>query len=63
MATSHDFATWTCSDALDPWHLMFAPMSEGDDIRRFGEGTTHTTTYFPEIRALHIKLAPVPEPG
>lgn len=61
MATSQDFATWTCSSALDPWYLMFALMSEGDEIRRFGEGTTHTTIYFPEIRALHIKLAPLPE--
>lgn len=33
-------------------------MAEGDNIRRFGEGSTHTTIYFPEIRALHICLAP-----
>src|ERR1700730_12742361 len=37
---------------------MYALMAEGDDIRRFGEGSTHTTIYFPEIRALHICLAP-----
>jgi type I restriction enzyme S subunit len=61
MATSQDFATWTCTGALDPWYLMLGLMSEGDDIRRFGEGTTHTTIYFPEIRALHIKLAPLEE--
>lgn len=61
MATSQDFATWSCSEALDPEYLMFALMSEGDDIRRFGEGSTHTTIYFPEIRAFHIKLAPLEE--
>jgi type I restriction enzyme, S subunit len=36
-------------------------MSEGDDIREFGEGSTHTTIYFPEIRAFHICLAPLIE--
>lgn len=61
MATSQDFATWSCTDALEPFYLMYALMSEGDDIRRFGEGSTHTTIYFPEIRAFHIKLAPVDE--
>jgi type I restriction enzyme, S subunit len=40
---------------------MFALMAEGDDIRNFGEGSTHTTIYFPEIRALHICLAPLAE--
>ena len=61
MATSQDFATWTCTDALDPFYLMYALMSEGEDIRRFGEGSTHTTIYFPEIRAFQIKLAPIEE--
>lgn len=61
MATSQDFATWTCSAALEPKYLMYALMSEGEDIRDFGEGSTHTTIYFPEIRAFHIKLAPLLE--
>ncbi|MEP4038970.1 restriction endonuclease subunit S [Pseudophaeobacter sp.] len=61
MATSQDFATWTCSEALEPKYLMYALMSEGDDIRDFGKGTTHTTIYFPEIRAFNIKLAPLEE--
>lgn len=61
MATSQDFATWTCSPALVPEYLMYALLSEGDDIREFGEGSTHTTIYFPEIRAFHIKLAPIEE--
>ena len=61
MATSQDFATWTCSDAILPEYLMYALMSEGQSIRRFGEGSVHTTIYFPEIRAFHIRLAPIDE--
>ena len=61
MATSQDFATWTCTDAIEPEYLMYALMAEGDDIRKFGMGSTHTTIYFPEIRALHIALPPIEE--
>lgn len=61
MATSQDFATWTCSEALEPKYLMYALLSEGEGIKKFGEGSTHTTIYFPEIRAFHIKLAPIEE--
>jgi type I restriction enzyme S subunit len=61
MATSQDFVTWSCTAALDPKYLMYALLSEGDDIRAFGRGTTHTTIYFPEIRAFNIKLAPLEE--
>ncbi len=61
MATSQDFATWTCTPALVPEFLMYAFIAEGEEIRRFGKGTTHTTIYFPEIRALHIALPPVLE--
>ena len=61
MATSQDFATWTCTSALLPEYLKFALLAEGADIRRFGEGSTHTTIYFPEIRALHICLPPIEE--
>lgn len=61
MATSQDFATWSCTEALEPDYLMYGILSEGSHIRRFGEGSTHTTIYFPEIRALHIALAPVEE--
>src|SRR5262249_2884289 len=49
MAASQDFATWTCTQALRPKYLMYALMAEGEDIREFGEGSTHTTIYFPEI--------------
>lgn len=61
MATSQDFVTWSCTAALEPKYLMYALLAEGDDIRDFGRGTTHTTIYFPEIRAFNIKLAPLAE--
>ncbi|HRI99811.1 MAG TPA: restriction endonuclease subunit S [Hyphomonas sp.] len=61
MATSQDFVTWTCGELLLPKYLMYALMGEGDEIRRFGKGTTHTTIYFPEVRAMHIALPPLEE--
>lgn len=36
--------------------MIFSPR-----IRRFGKGSTHTTIYFPEVRALHICVAPMDE--
>ena len=61
MATSQDFVNWVCSDALVPEFLMYALMAEGEDIKRFGRGTTHTTIYFPEVKAIHICLPSVSE--
>ena len=61
MATSQDFVTWSCSEVLDPDYLMQALLAEGDDIRRFGEGSTHTTIYFTEVKAFHIDLPPLAE--
>lgn len=61
MATSQDFVTWTCGQALEPDFLMKALLAEGDAIRNFGEGSTHTTIYFPEVKALHIDLPPLAE--
>jgi restriction endonuclease S subunit len=61
MATSQDFVTWSCGSSIDPRFLMNALLAEGDDIRRFGEGSTHTTIYFPEVKAFHISLPPLSE--
>ncbi|MCA2376986.1 restriction endonuclease subunit S [Agrobacterium genomosp. 3 str. RTP8] len=61
MATSQDFVTWSCSQALDPDFLMSALLAEGDDIRKFGEGSTHTTIYFPAVKAFHLDLPPITE--
>ncbi|UTG97462.1 restriction endonuclease subunit S [Sinorhizobium meliloti] len=45
MATSQDFVTWTCSEALVPEFLVKALIAEGEGLRKFGKGTTHTTIY------------------
>ena len=57
MATSQDFVTWSCTPALQPEYLMYALMAEGKGIRRFGRGSTHTTIYFPELRAFSYRSA------
>jgi type I restriction enzyme S subunit len=61
MATSQDFAAWVCGPALDPTYLMYLLMGERDLLRRLGRGTAHPTVYLPEIRAMSIALAPLPE--
>jgi type I restriction enzyme S subunit len=61
MATSQDFANWVCGEALLPEYLMYALLAEGDGLREFGEGSTHTTIYFPELKALHLCLPPLAE--
>lgn len=61
MATSQDFVTWTCSEALQPKFLMYLLMAEGEHIRTFGKGTTHTTIYFPEIRAFNVCIPSISE--
>ncbi|MBZ5782415.1 restriction endonuclease subunit S, partial [Klebsiella aerogenes] len=45
----------------EPDFLLQALLAEGADIRRFGEGSTHTTIYFPEVKAFHIALPPIRE--
>lgn len=61
MATSQDFVNWVCTDAILPEFLMYALIAEGEDIRKFGKGTTHTTIYFPEVKAFHVCLPPLGE--
>ncbi|ATC64806.1 hypothetical protein CMV30_12980 [Nibricoccus aquaticus] len=61
MATSQDFANWLCSEALVPQFLMMAFLAEGEHLLSFGRGSTHTTIYYPELKALHISLPPVAE--
>jgi type I restriction enzyme S subunit len=58
MATSQDFVNWICSDAVDPEFLMHLFIAEKESLLRFGKGTTHTTIYYPEVKALHVCLPP-----
>jgi type I restriction enzyme S subunit len=41
--------------------LKYPLLAEWDDIRRSGKDPKHTTTYFPESRAKHIRLPPLAE--
>ena len=61
MATSQDFVNWICSEALDPEFLMHLFIAEKESLLRFGRGTTHTTIYYPEVKAFHVCLPPSPE--
>lgn len=62
MATSQDFVNWVCSDALDPEFLMRLFQAEERALKeRFGKGSTHTTIYFPEVKAFHVSLPPLNE--
>ncbi len=61
MATSQDFVNWVCAPSLLPEYLKWVLLAEGEGLRRFGKGTTHTTIYFPEVEAFHIAFAPLNE--
>src|SRR5688500_7434472 len=61
MATSHDLVCRVCSDAVIPHFLKFLLLAEANSLPRFGRGSTHTTNYFPEVKAFHICLPPLAE--
>lgn len=61
MATSQDFVNWVCGADLLPSYLRYLLVSEQDSVRRFAYGTTHQTMYFPEAKALHVLVPPLPE--
>jgi len=61
MATSQDFVNWVCTAELSSDFLKYVLLAEGDSFLRFASGTTHQTIYFPEVKAFHIALPPLPE--
>ena len=61
MATSQDFANWICSEHILPEFLMYAFLAEGQNLVRFGKGTTHSTIYFTELESFYIALPPIKE--
>ena len=61
MATSQDFVNWVCSRDLDPKFLQYLFIAEGKDLLRFASGSVHQTIYFPEVKAFHICIPPIPE--
>ncbi|MGC5332222.1 restriction endonuclease subunit S [Micromonospora sp. DT62] len=54
MATSQDFATWTCGPDLDPRYLLHALRAMANDLKRVAAGSTHKTIYMPDIEQLRI---------
>lgn len=61
MATSQDFVNWICSDKLDRRFLAHLLIAEGTTLLRFASGATHQTIYYPEVKAFHVCLPPLPE--
>jgi type I restriction enzyme S subunit len=60
MATSQDFVNWVCGQELDYLYLKYILMLEKSALLRFASGTTHQTVYFPEAKAFHVCLPPLP---
>lgn len=62
MATSQDFATWTCGPLLRPRFLLLCLRAMRTDLlERLGQGSTHVTIYMPDIESIRIPLPPVKE--
>ncbi|MEU2468493.1 restriction endonuclease subunit S [Streptomyces sp. NPDC012486] len=61
MATSQDFATWTCGPRLEPRYLLHALRGMAPDLRRIATGSTHKTIYMPDIEQLRIPLPSMEE--
>ncbi|MET7809616.1 restriction endonuclease subunit S [Streptomyces sp. NPDC005395] len=61
MATSQDFATWTCGPKLDSRYLLHALRGMAPDLKRVATGSTHKTIYMPDIEQLRVPLPPLGE--
>jgi type I restriction enzyme, S subunit len=61
MATSQDFATWTCGPRLRPRFLLLCVRAMRSELLgRLAMGSTHKTIYMPDIEAIRVAL-PTPE--
>lgn len=64
MATSQDFATWTCGPLLTPRYLLWCLRAMRSDIMgRLAIGSTHKTIYFPDLMSIRIPLPPIEVQG
>lgn len=60
MATSQDFATWTCGPRLHPYYLLWCLRAMRPDLLgRLAMGSTHKTIYMPDIQSIRIPLPPI----
>jgi type I restriction enzyme S subunit len=56
MATSQDFATWTCGPRIVPAFLLWALRGTINDIVAATMGSTHKTIYMPDLQEIAIPL-------
>ena len=61
MATSQDFAVWTCSSELFNEYLYYVLRGMKPDFDRLMMGSTHKTIYMPDIEAIRIARPPLEE--
>ena len=62
MATSQDFATWTCGPLIRPRFLLLClRVMRQDLLGRLAMGSTHKTIYVPDIQSIRVPLPPVVE--
>lgn len=62
MATSQDFATWTCGPLLRPRFLLLCLRAMRQDLLgRLAMGSTHKTIYMPDIESITVPIPPVDE--
>ncbi|MGY1659636.1 restriction endonuclease subunit S [Geodermatophilus sp. SYSU D00705] len=62
MATSQDFATWTCGPRLDPFYLLYCLRAMRPYLLGYlAQGSTHKTIYMPDIESLRVPLPPIDE--
>ncbi|MCZ7590553.1 MAG: restriction endonuclease subunit S [Gaiella sp.] len=62
MATSQDFATWTCQARLRPRFLLLCLRAMRTELLgRLAVGSTHKTIYMPDIEAIRVPLPTVEE--
>jgi len=61
MATSQDFAVWTCTSELFNEYLYYILLGMKPDFDRLMMGSTHKTIYMPDIEAIRIARPPLDE--
>jgi type I restriction enzyme S subunit len=62
MATSQDYATWTCGPRLLPEFLLWCLRAMRRDLLgRLATGSTHKTIYFPELMSIRVPLPSLEE--
>lgn len=61
MATSQDFAVWTCDNSLNNEFLYYILRGMKGEFDRLMMGSTHKTIYMPDIEALRVACPPLEE--